>query len=493
MSFYTGRYVSSHGATSNLTPLRLGERNIGDHLKPLGVRPILVGKTHIVADKEGMERLGVDPDSIIGVHHSEAGFEVWERDDGFHPDPLVRETLKYNTYLKERGYEGQNPWHWAANSVDTPDGVRSGFLNDIADHPARVSDEESETPYMTRRAMAFLEQDEDDRPWLMHLSYIKPHWPYIAPAPYHAIYGANHVPAPMRRESELADPHPVLAELQQGAIGKAFHSDETRSKVIPAYMGLIKQCDDQLGRLLDHLEATGQMARTMIVLTSDHGDYLGDHWMGEKMFMHEASVKIPMIVYDPSAEADGTRGTTCDALVESIDLAATFIEVAGGEVPTEWVEGRSLVPFLHGQPPADWRQVAISEYTYAVTATAPKLGVSDADARLFMAFDGRYKLIHFEGGLPAMLFDLREDPEEFTDLGRDPGHETERQRLYGHLNTWARRQSQRVTRSAAQIEAMRGASRRRGIILGAYAAGDVPDELMAKYVGPAEADYTGEA
>ena len=69
----------------------------------------------------------------------------------------------------------------------------------------------------------------------------------------------------------------------------------------------------------------------MIVFTSDHGDYLGDHWLGEKDLFHEPSVKIPLIVYDPSPEADNTRGTVCDALVEAIDLAPTFLEALGAD------------------------------------------------------------------------------------------------------------------------------------------------------------------
>ena len=170
MSFYTGRYMSTHGATANFVPLRVGERNIGDHLKPLGVRPILVGKTHMMADREGMQRLGIDPESKIGVHHREAGFEIFERDDGTHPDRLLQMTKaqpRYNDYLRSKGYEGGNPWHWAANAVETSDGLRSGFYNDIADLPAAVKEEDSETPYMTRRAMEFLAQDDGASPWLL--------------------------------------------------------------------------------------------------------------------------------------------------------------------------------------------------------------------------------------------------------------------------------------------------------------------------------------
>jgi arylsulfatase A-like enzyme len=111
----------------------------------------------------------------------------------------------------------------------------------------------------------------------------------------------------------------------------------------------------------------------MIVLTSDHGDYLGDHWLGEKDLFHDASAKIPMIIYDPRAAADPTRGTTCDALVESIDLAATFVDAAGGKLPDHIIEGRSLIPWLQGERP-EWRSFAISEYDYSATPQAVKLG-----------------------------------------------------------------------------------------------------------------------
>ena len=84
MSFYTGRYVQSHGATWNGVPLKVGEMTLGDYLRPLGVQTVLVGKTHMRADIEGMQRLGIDPNSIIGVRVSECGFDPYERDDGLH-------------------------------------------------------------------------------------------------------------------------------------------------------------------------------------------------------------------------------------------------------------------------------------------------------------------------------------------------------------------------------------------------------------------------
>src|SRR3989337_2379147 len=93
---------------------------------------------------------------------------------------------------------------------------------------------------------------------------------------------------------------------------KNMARDEAREKVIPTYMGLIKQIDDQMGVLMGFLEQRGLLETTMIVFTSDHGDYLGDHWMGEKDLFHEPSVKVPLIIYDPSPDADKARGKVCD-------------------------------------------------------------------------------------------------------------------------------------------------------------------------------------
>lgn len=493
MSFYTGRYVSSHGAAWNGFPLRVGEHTLGDHLRDTGMDCWLIGKTHMKADKEGMKRLGLAPDSVIGARQVECGFDVWIRDDGLWgsgPDGFYDEKRSpYNEYLKSKGYEGENPWADFANAGINEDGnIASGWMFANADKSANIREKDSETPWLTARTVDFIEAQSG--PWCAHVSYIKPHWPYIVPAPYHDMYGLNHVPAASRHEVERDDPHPVYAAYMENRISSAFQRDDVRQKVIPAYMGLIKQCDDQLGVLLDHLEKTGHLKDTMIVLTSDHGDYLGDHWLGEKDLFHDPSVKIPMIVYDPRPEADGTRGTTCDALVESIDLAPTFVEAAGGKVPDHILEGRSLLPWLHGEKP-EWREFAVSEFDFSPTPQAVKLGLEPRDCRLFMVFDGRYKLMHAEGGFRPMLFDLKHDPDEFHDLAKETGHQAEIDRLYAMLAEWGRRCAQRVTRSDDDIKGMRGRSIRKGILPFLVDGSEVPDELTEHYRGPAPQKHTG--
>ncbi|RVT81588.1 phosphonate monoester hydrolase [Rhodobacteraceae bacterium CCMM004] len=494
MSFYTGRYVSSHGAAWNGFPLRVGEQTLGDHLRRLDMSCWLIGKTHMSADAEGMARLGLSADSVIGARQAECGFDAWVRDDGLWgegPDGFYdRRRSPYNEYLKSAGYPSDNPWAQFANAgIDAHGDIASGWMFANADRPANIREEDSETPWLTRRALDFLDQAEGR--WCAHLSYIKPHWPYIVPAPYHALYGPETVPEPTRHAVEREDPHPVYGAYMDNKIAAAFQRADVRAKVIPAYMGLIKQCDDQLGVLLDRLEATGRLADTMIVLTSDHGDYLGDHWLGEKDLFHDSSVKIPLIVYDPRPEADGTRGTVCDALVESIDLAPTFVEAAGGSVPDHILEGRSLIPWLHGAEPV-WRTAVVSEFDYSATPQAVRLGLAPRDCRLFMVFDGRHKLMHAEGGMRPMLFDLAEDPHEFHDLAKGPGAGAETARLYEMLAAWGRRMAQRVTRSDSDIAGMRGRSARRGILPFLVDGTEVPEELTRVYRGRAPARYTPE-
>ena len=493
MCFYTGRYASSHGAQWNGFPLRVGEMTMGDHLRNAGMDAWLIGKTHMKADSEGMARLGLSPDSVIGARQAECGFDTWIRDDGLWglgPDGWYDEKRSpYNEYLKSKGYESENPWADFANAGIDGDKVASGWIFKNADKPANIKEVDSETPWLTRKTIEFMDAMQGKDPWCAHVSYIKPHWPYIVPAPYHDMFGPNHVPAATRDPVELENPHPVFGAYQQNKIAQAFQKDEVRQKVIPAYMGLIKQCDDQLGHILDYLEQTGQIKDTMIVLTSDHGDYLGDHWMGEKDLFHDPSVKIPMIIYDPREDCDSTRGTTCDALVESIDLTATFIEAAGGTVPDHIVEGRSLLPWLQGETPT-WRTYAISEFDYSVTPQSVKLGLEPRDARLFMVYDGRYKMMHAEGGFRPMLFDLKNDPQEFHDLAKGTDHQDHIERLYSYLGAWGRRMSQRVTKSEDDIRAMRGRSMRRGILPFLADGTEVDEELLSKYNGPVKQRFT---
>ena len=446
MSFYTGRYVQSHGARFNTIPLAINQRTMGDHLRPLGVRTALVGKTHMAADRQSMEWLGLDPEAPETIYLAECGFEPAERDDGLHPETRRgRLTLPYNRFLQDHGYGGDNPWHTAANAVIDADGKHtSGWLLRASPFPSIVPDELSETAYMTDKAIDFIREAGDEQ-WCLHLSFIKPHWPYVVSEPYHQLVSPLDLPDPVRTEAELGS-HPVLDAFQRSRTGRAFSRDEARAAVYPAYLGLVKQIDDHLGRLFAELDRLGRTDDTMIVLTSDHGDYLGDHWMGEKDWFHEPIVNVPMIVADPRPSADATRGTASSALVEAIDLAPTFVEAFGGDPVDPWLEGQSLVPLLCGDE-SQSREAAVSETEFGFLEMSGNLppASSPIDWRATMLTTDRYKYI-LSGTGPSLLYDLEDDPNELVDRAGDPALATVEADLHDRMFRWYRERSNEVTR-----------------------------------------------
>ncbi|MEM9813897.1 MAG: alkaline phosphatase family protein [Pseudomonadota bacterium] len=476
MSSYTGRYVRSHGATWNGFPLRVGEPTLGDHLREAGVPSYLIGKTHMIPDRDGMARLGIEPEGIIGARVAECGFEVIIRDDGTnHTDSPNRHAEDYDAYLRAHGMDGENPWEEWANAADGPDGLLSGWFLKNAPLPARVPAEHSETAWLTTRALEFIASH--DGPWLCHLSYIKPHWPYLAPAPYNDMYGPDDVPPVIRSEAERQTDHPLMRAWIDTRICQSFSRDEVRARVAPVYMGLIKQLDDEMGRLFDALEAAGRFEDTMIVFTSDHGDNMGDHWLGEKDLFYDCSARVPLIVYDPRRDADATRGSATSELVEAIDLAPTFLDVFGAAPKPHILEGRDLAPLLHGHS-GPWRHVAFSEYDYSTRDARRTLGVAERDARLTMVFDGRWKYIHAEG-LPPLLFDLETDPNELRNRAGDAEGAAEIARLSAAHFDWARAHHTRITRTGEQVDGMLEAREPPGILIGYWDAEELTSDGLS--------------
>ena len=327
--------------------------------------------------------------------------------------------------------------------------------------PARVAEEDSETPYMTRRAMDFIAEAGERA---------------LVPAPllHQAALALHRAGAlqrhvrPRRRAARRALARrsgatriPIFAEFMDRRVSKAFARDEVREEVIPVYMGLIKQIDDQLGRLFRFMQERGLLDNTMIVFTSDHGDYLGDHWMGEKDLFHEPSVKVPLIVCDPSPEADGARGTVCDELVEAIDLAPTFLEALGADPARAVAPARG--PLARALPARQRaRRNGAATPSASTTIRSCRWRPSSASSRATRACSwsptSAGSMIHAVGFRP-MLYDLESDPNEFRDLGADPAFAGERRRLMAVLAAWGLRLSQRTTLSGAADPRPRAASR----------------------------------
>ena len=468
--FYTGRTIFSNGVTWNRVPLPIGELTLDDYLKPKGIRTAVVGKTHMEADVEGMHRLGLNKGTEIGMIISEPGFEPYEKDDGLHPTPGYlhkNEALNYNKWLNSLGYEGVNPWNDYANSAEGDNGeLLSGWSLRNSNLPARIKEEHSETPYMTMRAKEFI-KETGDKPWCLHLSFIKPHWPYMAPAPYHNMYDKESFIPVSRQNSEKENPNPVYKMFMEEQVGLTFSQQGTRETVLPGYMGLITQIDDHLGDLFNFLEKEGKKDETMIVFTSDHGDYLGDHWMGEKELFHDVSVKIPLIIFDPRKEADQSRGTECNELVESIDLLPTFIEANDLKVPNSRLEGKSLMPIINNNQTKPLRDHVFSEFDYGIYPVREKLKVDINDAKIFMIRDKNWKFVYYKG-FDSQLFDLQNDPEEFFDLGKSQKHksiiEDMKEKLFQRLIN----RRNRISISDEAYSIMRDDENEKGIIIGQW-------------------------
>lgn len=463
MSYYTGRYPSTHGATWNRVPLSVGELTLGDYLREYQLTLALAGKTHVMPDNAGLARLHLDGGSELGRLLRAGGFEEVDRYDG-HSRPGAESG--YPAYLRRHGYVSDDPWSdFVISARDASGQVVSGWHMRNAGLPALVDERHSETAYMTDQALAFMKK-KGGEPWVLHLSYVKPHWPYLAPAPYHAMYGVDDCLPVVRNESEIRDAHPVVAAYRQQEESQSFALDECIRAVRPTYQGLITQLDDHLGRLFDYMEGAGLMRNTLVILCSDHGDFLGDHWLGEKELFYDVVQRVPLIVMDPSAAADATRGQVASGLVEAVDVLPTVLESLGIPVPWHRLEGRSLLPLLHGQPVA-WRDCVFSELDYSYRLARVLTGKTPFNARAWSARTDRWLYVYWLDE-PEQLYDLQNDPDQFHDLGRDPGHEDVRRAMKTRLFDWFAGLKHRTTVTAESVEQGTNAYKKAGVFYGQW-------------------------
>ena len=202
-------------------------------------------------------------------------------------------------------------------------------------------------------------------------------------------------------------------------------------RYIKDYMRTIKSVDDQIGRLLDYLEANNLTENTIVVYTSDQGFYMGEHGWFDKRFMYEESFRTPLLIMYPKMIK---AGSVCNELVQNIDYAPTYLALAGVKSPVK-MDGRSLIPLFSGEKPENWREsLYYHYYDYpAIHMVRRHDGVSD----------GRYKLIHFYGkgevkdaGADAEyfeLYDLQNDPHEMKNVVNVPSYKEHVERLKSEL------------------------------------------------------------
>lgn len=293
-----------------------------------------------------------------------------------------------------------------------------------------------------------------DSPFFVHLSLYRPHPPWVAPEPYDTMYQGRtaltpRVSAVSKREE--ASLHPWLEFALQAS--PAPNSAERLAALQEAYYGLVSEVDTQVGRVLDWLRESGQLHRTLIVLTSDHGEQLGDHFLLGKLGFFEASYHIPMIVRDPRAIADATRGTRVSAFTEHVDVVPTMLEFIGAVTPHQ-CQGRSLLPFLHGVTPARWRTEAHFEFDFRDVLEEryeTALTLDSVECSLVVLRGPRYKYVHF-ACLPPLLFDLESDPNELVNVANDPAMQPVVLQCLQRLMSWRMTHSDERLSSCAASE-----------------------------------------
>jgi choline-sulfatase len=242
-----------------------------------------------------------------------------------------------------------------------------------------------------------------DKPWVLYVGFVSPHFPLIAPPQFYDVYPEKDVPWPLMYDLAERPHHPFTDAMRKClCYDDEFDAPMVR-RAIAAYFGLVSFLDDNIGKILATLEKTGLAANTRVVYSSDHGDNLGTRGMWGKSTMYEESAGIPLIMAGP----DVPRDQVCDVPVTLADVFPTLIEGVGEKIDARdaHLPGHSLLDIAQGYAP---QRTILSEYHAA-----------GAVSGAYMIRRGQYKYIHYVG-LPPMLFDLAADPNERNDLGRNP-------------------------------------------------------------------------
>ncbi len=412
-SMHTGLYMQNNRCVVNGAPLDNRFTNWALEVRAAGYQPSLFGYTDSAIDPRGL-----DPDDSRLRHYSEPlpGFETYT--------PMVDEVSSgWVEYLRQKGYPlPERPWGLYSTLVD---GVGWAEGGDRV-LPMAMKSEDHETHYMVDRCIDWIAAQ--DKPWITHLSLLRPHPPFAAPEPYNDLYDPRQMPQPTRRETpgQEAGQHPLLDFFINHSKFRAPDSDRQTQQDMVNYFGLIREVDENLGRLFDALKTSGEWDSTLVIFTSDHGEQLGDHWLRSKQGYFDQSYHIPLIIRDPRASAGPSRGRQIDGFTENVDIMPTMIDWLGLDVPSQ-CDGFSLLPVLNnGEFPSGWREQAFWEYDFRNVrddSLERHLGLTLHQCNLSVLRDHDYKYVHF-GQLPPLFFDLREDPGEFVNQARNPRYQS---------------------------------------------------------------------
>jgi choline-sulfatase len=395
-SAFTARYAHVHGSTDNSTPPREPQLLLPPLLKHSGYQTAISGKLHYICPSD--IDYGFDFFWSFG-NEGPGKLPSWPR--------FMLE--KYQRAAVARRLEAQ-PF---------PD---DSLGRDLGKLTYPVAD--SQTSWITARALDFLGQRDASKPFFLFVSYLDPHSPSHLCEPYWSMATNTFKPATLPLPPTFKqDPSKQAAT---AANRHEVNDPEIVRAMTAAYYAKVTMVDDNVGQLLDALRAKGLADSTLIVFTADHGNMLGDLNRWFKGAMYEGSTRIPLLMKAPPASpyaAAFNCGAVVSNIVQNIDVMPTLCEIAGVPLPERGVQGRSLAGLVAGKS-AGWRDCAYSERGNSMVRTP------------------QYKLVRNEakdvrrGGAPYELYDLTRDPQETHDLSADPAYSATLKELAARLDAW---------------------------------------------------------
>ncbi len=326
-ALYTGTYQMNNRVVMNGSPLDDRFDNIARAARRCGYDPVLFGYTDQAVDPRTVAE---DDPRLLTYEGVLPGFRC-ELD-------LTRGREPWVEWVRSRGFE-------------IPDDPEEGLATEST-RPAKVGI----SAFLTERFLDWL--PTQDAPWFAHLSHLRPHPPFAAAGEWANAVDRSAVDLPTPRGSQIHPLHEFLLSIPYFA---APEDVEEQREMRAQYYGMIGDVDQQLGRVWEALRRSGQWENTVVIVTSDHGEQLGDHGMVQKMGWFEESFHIPLIVRDP--RRPHSAGAVVEEFSEAVDVFPTLCELLGLPIPRQ-CDGRSLRPFLDGEHPANWRDAVYWEFDW---------------------------------------------------------------------------------------------------------------------------------
>ena len=437
-SLMTGRMPSRHGVRHNGIELSLEEMTFVEALREAGYATAHIGKSHLqnieiippAYPREGEPRRRREARREAPGRHGQEIWKRWEDDPGCDIEtPFYGfETMDLVIHHADTAYGHWRRWLRAQTAeadrlIGPQNAIPSPEIELFKSRQAwrtRVPEELYPTAWIAERSIARLrEMKRSGKPWFLHCSFPDPHHPFTPPGRYWGMAAPEDVAAPASFHAAHEGLPPYVRWLyEMRDTGRAVKhtqalfacSEREAREAIALNYGSIACIDHAVGRVMAELAALGMDEDTVVIFTSDHGDFLGDHQLMLKGPVHyRGLVRVPFIWRDPAAERGGIRS---QALTQTTDIAPTVLERAGVEA---WngVQGRSLMSLITGERARVRERLLIEE-----EGQRYYMGFPDR-VRMRSLITERHRLSLYDGVPWGELYDRREDPEELRNRWDD--------------------------------------------------------------------------